>query len=60
MEGKDIDNEHDKQGVQEEGDADIEEFIEILEEHCKQCEQSGKYVEAEMAKNRIKELKEQK
>jgi hypothetical protein len=45
---------------QDEGEADIEEFIEILEEHCKQCEQSGKYVEAEMAKNRIKELKEQK
>lgn len=43
-----------------EGEADIEEFIEILEEHCKQCEQSGKYVEAEMAKNRIKDLKEQK
>ena len=45
---------------QDEGEADIEEFIEILEEHCKNCENEGKYVEAEMAKNRIKELKEQK
>lgn len=50
----------DNEKPQDEGEADIEEFIEILEEHCKQCEQSGKYVEAEMAKNRIKELKEQK
>ena len=68
MEGKDIkDNNHDNYDGdenpdknQEEGEADIEEFIEILEEHCKQCEATGKYVEAEMAKNRIKELKEQK
>ena len=54
-----VDNNEEDKG-QDEGEADIEEFIEILEEHCKQCEQSGKYVEAEMAKNRIKELKEQK
>jgi len=45
---------------QEEGEADIEEFIDILEHHCSDCEKQGKYVEAEMAKNRIKELKEQK
>lgn len=38
-------------------DANIEEFIEILNEHWLQCEQQGKYVEAEMAKNRITELK---
>ena len=31
----------------------------VLEEHRKQCEQEGKYVEAEMAKNRIEELKQQ-
>lgn len=30
---------------------------EILEEHRKNCENEGKYVEAEMAKNRIAELK---
>lgn len=64
MEGKDIDRQehedHDQEKAQDEGEADIEEFIEILEEHCKQCEAQGKYVEAEMAKNRIKELKEQK
>ena len=67
MEGKDI-NEHAREQeveqvedkAQDEGEADIEEFIEILEEHCKNCEVEGKYVEAEMAKNRIKELKEQK
>ena len=45
---------------QDEGEADIEDYIEILEEHCRQCEANGKYVEAEMAKNRIKELKQQK
>ena len=64
--GKEIrydDEEDDNNGAdkgQEEGEADIEDYIEILEEHCKQCEANGKYVEAEMAKNRIKELKEQK
>jgi hypothetical protein len=29
---------------------------EILDEHRKNCENEGKYVEAEMAKNRIEEL----
>lgn len=33
--------------------------MEILEEHRKNCEREGKYVEAEMAKNRIDELKVQ-
>ena len=42
---------------QEEGEGNIEEFIEILLEHQKECEINGKYVEAEMAKNRIAELK---
>jgi hypothetical protein len=28
-----------------------------LEEHRKNCEQQGKYVEAEIAKNRLEELK---
>jgi hypothetical protein len=54
------DDMQDNDKAQEEGEADIEEFIDILEHHCKDCEAQGKYVEAEMAKNRIKELKEQK
>jgi hypothetical protein len=29
----------------------------VLEEHRKQCEMEGKYVEAEMAKNRIEEMR---
>ena len=67
MEGKETkENENHEQDMddqdkdQEEGEADIEEFIDILEHHCSDCEKQGKYVEAEMAKNRIKELKEQK
>eukprot|EP00979_Chaetoceros_neogracilis_P013780 scaffold4084_cov227-Chaetoceros_neogracile.AAC.3 len=35
----------------------IEEFLHILEEHRKNCEQQGKYVEADIAKNRLAELK---
>lgn len=34
-------------------------YSKVLDEHRKSCEQEGKYVEAEMAKNRIAELKEQ-
>ncbi|CAI2376890.1 unnamed protein product [Moneuplotes crassus] len=37
----------------------LEEYIEILSAHQKKCEEEGKYVEAEMAMNRVKELKEQ-
>ena len=35
----------------------IQDFIKVLEEHRQTCEREGKYVEAEMAKNRIAELK---
>jgi len=49
--------ENGEQQNQEEGEGNIEEFIEILLEHQKECENNGKYVEAEMAKNRIAELK---
>mmetsp|Transcript_29771 Transcript_29771/g.43681 ORF Transcript_29771/g.43681 Transcript_29771/m.43681 type:complete len:276 (-) Transcript_29771:210-1037(-) len=35
----------------------IADFLQILEEHRKNCEQQGKYVEAEIAKNRLDELK---
>lgn len=37
----------------------LEGFIEVLTEHQKRCEEEGKYVEAEMANNRVKELKKQ-
>lgn len=30
----------------------------ILEEHRKNCERQGKYVEAEIAKNRLEELRQ--
>lgn len=35
----------------------IADFLQILEEHRKNCEQQGKYVEAEVAKKRFDELK---
>ena len=35
----------------------MQDFIQILEEHRKNCERQGKYVEAEIAKNRLEELK---
>ncbi|CAI2376869.1 unnamed protein product [Moneuplotes crassus] len=37
----------------------LEEYIDIITQHQKKCEEEGKYVEAEMAMNRVKELKEQ-
>jgi hypothetical protein len=30
----------------------VQDFLEILEDHRKNCERQGKYVEAEIAKNR--------
>jgi len=41
------------------GEENIQNLIDVLEEHRKTCEVEGKYVEAEMAKNRIAELKSQ-
>ena len=38
-------------------DTAVSDFLEILEEHRKNCERQGKYVEAEIAKNRLEELK---
>jgi len=35
----------------------IEEFIQILEEHRRNCERQGKYMEAEIATNRLDELR---
>jgi len=36
----------------------ITEFIEATEQFREQCEKEGRYVEAEMAKNRVAELKQ--
>ncbi|GLD95630.1 hypothetical protein PINS_up004307 [Pythium insidiosum] len=38
-------------------DSAVNDFLLILEEHRKNCERQGKYVEAETAKNRLEELK---
>mmetsp|Transcript_15650 Transcript_15650/g.39730 ORF Transcript_15650/g.39730 Transcript_15650/m.39730 type:complete len:229 (+) Transcript_15650:222-908(+) len=35
----------------------VQDFLQILEEHRRNCERQGKYVEAEIAKNRIEELR---
>jgi len=35
----------------------MNENIQLLDDHRKMCEAEGKYVEAEMAKQRIKEIK---
>ena len=43
-----------------EEEGNIDDFIELLAQHQKECEINGKYVEAEMAKNRISELKASK
>ena len=37
----------------------IQDFIKVLEDHRHTCEMEGKYVEAEMAKNRVAELRSQ-
>jgi hypothetical protein len=37
----------------------IQDFIKVLEDHRHTCEMEGKYVEAEMAKNRVAELRNQ-
>lgn len=47
------------QALYQEPNADnIQDFIKVLEDHMNTCEREGKYVEAEMAKNRIAELKQ--
>ena len=38
-------------------DAAVVDFLRILDEHQKMCERQGKYVEAQVAKNRLQELK---
>ena len=45
-------------GTMDEGeDTAVADFLAILEEHRKNCERQGKYVEAEIAKNRLEELR---
>ncbi len=39
-------------------DSAVQDFLQILEEHRKNCEKQGKYVEAEIAKNRLEELRQ--
>ncbi|KAL4460358.1 hypothetical protein ABPG74_000109 [Tetrahymena malaccensis] len=39
--------------------AELEEYIEVISEHQLNCERQGKYVEAELAKNKVRELKEE-
>jgi len=38
--------------------AAVADFLTILEEHMKNCERSGKYVEAEIARKRLEELRQ--
>eukprot|EP01022_Parablepharisma_sp_SALTPOND_P017649 TRINITY_DN2859_c2_g1_i1.p2 TRINITY_DN2859_c2_g1~~TRINITY_DN2859_c2_g1_i1.p2 ORF type:complete len:358 (-),score=30.75 TRINITY_DN2859_c2_g1_i1:321-1394(-) len=42
----------------DEEEQEIEDTLESLKEHLKECQKLGKYVEAQMAQNRIAELKE--
>jgi hypothetical protein len=37
----------------------LEDYLAVLQEHQKNCERDGNFAEAEMAKNRILELKYQ-
>lgn len=43
----------------EASEPDLNTFIDLLIDHQKNCESEGKYVEAEIAKNRISELRQQ-
>ncbi|KRX10293.1 hypothetical protein PPERSA_09677 [Pseudocohnilembus persalinus] len=38
---------------------DLEQYVEILLDHQKTCEKTGKYIEAEMAKRRLSEIKKE-
>jgi hypothetical protein len=41
----------------EDEDSAVQDFLTVLEEHRKNCESEGKYVEAEIARNRLEELR---
>ena len=42
----------------QEGAAAVAEFVQILDEHRKTCEREGKYIEADIAKKRLAELRQ--
>lgn len=46
-----------KMGNNEENGGKVEDYLAVLEEHRRNCEREGNFIEAEMAKNRIEELK---
>ena len=37
--------------------SEVQDFIAILEEHRKTCEQTGNYIEADIAKKRLEDLR---
>jgi hypothetical protein len=41
----------------EDEDSAVQDFLNVLEEHRKNCESESKYVEAEIARNRLEELR---
>ena len=48
----------DSRGDEATNSAAVADFLTILEEHMKNCERSGKYVEAEIARKRLEELRQ--
>ena len=44
--------------MEESAAASVADFLQLLEEHKKNCEASGKYIEADIAKKRLEELRE--
>lgn len=46
-----------KGGLEMPENGKMEDYFAVLEEHRRNCEREGNFVEAEMAKNRIEELK---
>ena len=46
-----------KNGLEMPENGKIEDYLAVLEEHRQTCEREGNFVEAEMAKARIEELK---
>lgn len=46
-----------KQGLELPENGKIDDYLAVLEEHRRNCEREGNFVEAEMAKNRIEELR---
>jgi hypothetical protein len=48
-----------KAGLEMPENGKVEDYLAVLEEHRRTCEREGNYVEAEMAKNRIDELRMQ-